>query len=422
MASGVPDPQQARQTLARFYGAHPAAPGERQYLDRHIGRYLKTLAALPRQPGALLDAGAFPGHLSLLAARMGWSVTGLGKMDGTFVGRDFEQRMRENGIEALHADLERDPFPFPDDQFDAVFFNETAEHLAYNPYHALDQIWRTLKPNGTLVFSVPNLASFDHRWALLKGRTIYPLLTEPLGATFHADIAQRHIREYTLSECRYLLTGQDKYLYSFAIRKEIMDRSWDGLFHTEHGYRRQAKNVRIGTVLRDVLTRIFPRCRSNILIQAVKPPTYVRMSEADLTVEGFYPEEMSGTGDSFVRRPLEACWMKTNARIAIRLPASGRRVARIELLLWLPAPASLPPLPVRATVGSAPAAELAIAPSPEPRRYSIPVPPEQRACSETLLLDMETPGWIPAQHGLAADTRTLGMMTHLKHIALVYES
>ena len=422
MAIRVPTVQKARQTILRSYGTHSVSAGEMEYIERHMGRYVKTLSLLPDRTGSLLDVGSFPGHLSLLAATMGWSVTGISRIDGTFIGSAFESRMRENGIDVLNVNVERDVFPLPEDHFDVVFFNETVEHLPYNPFHALDQIWRVLKPEGVLVFSVPNLASFDHRWALLKGRTIYPLLTEPLSASFHADIGQRHIREYTPGECRYLLCDQDKYLYSFAIRAVIMDRSWDGLFYTEHGYRAQWRNVRIGTLLRDLLTRIAPGCRSNIMIVATKPSFCMCATDADVTAEGFHPPEMSGTGASFVRHSLEACWMKLTGRITIRQPHADRRVARLELLAWLPAPASLAPLRVKVCVNSVPAADFTVSSSPEPKRYSIPVPRGVSAASrdQALRIDMETTGWKPCDYGMGDDARILSMMVYLKHIVLVY--
>jgi len=423
MAISIPTVQQARQIILKSYGSQPVSAGEAGYIDCHVRRYVKTLAQLPDSTGSLLDVGSFPGHLSLLAANMGWSVTGISRIDGTFIGSSFANRMQESGIRIINVNVERDPFPLQDDLFDVVFFNETVEHLPYNPFHALDQIWRVLKPGGTLIFSVPNLASFDHRWALLKGRTIYPLLTESLTTSFHADIGQRHIREYTPGECRYLLHGQDKYLYLFDIRKFIMDRSWDGMFYTEHGYRVELRNIRIGTLLRDVMTRIVRGCRSNIVIQAAKPSSYLRLQDSDITSDGFHPPEISGTGESFVRHPLEACWMKTKGRITVKQPDPVRRVSRIDLLAWLPAPANLAPLRVNVCINSMHTEDLTITPSPEPRRYSIPVPREMPVDPKDheLTITLETTGWRPCDYGFGNDSRTLSIMVYLKQIALVYE-
>ncbi len=53
------------------------------------------------------------------------------------------------------VDLSTEKLKFQDDQFDAVICLEVFEHLQ-NPYHALMEIQRVLKPRGKLVVSVPN--------------------------------------------------------------------------------------------------------------------------------------------------------------------------------------------------------------------------------------------------------------------------
>ena len=408
--------QQITTRIRQSYGSQPIPGGEEDYIQRHARRYVRTLDLLPAGGGALLDVGCFPGHLSLLAAARGWAVTGLSKLDGTFLGPAFGQRMAALGVRVLHADIERDEFPCPDNAFDAVFFNETAEHLAYNPFHPLDQIWRVLKPGGTRVFSVPNFARFDHRWALLKGRTLYPALTKPLGQSFHADLGQRHIREYTRRECRHLLAEQDKYLYRFDIRRTIMDRSSDGLAAAAPGRR-----ARPGTLLRALFSRLAPNCRSTIFMVAVKPSDYLRLDVSDVTAQGFHPPEVSGTDPAFVRRPLEAAWLSARGSLTLRHPAVARGVTRLDLLMWLPGPAGLAPRQVRVQVNDAPAATLTVAPSPEPRRFAIPIPPAGAATprGDTLRVAFETEGWKPADFGMAGDPRTLGVMIGLKPLALM---
>src|SRR6185312_10603639 len=45
--------------------------------------------------------------------------------------------------------------PFPDDSFDLVVSLETFEHLM-NPYYALLEVHRVLRPGGRFICSVPN--------------------------------------------------------------------------------------------------------------------------------------------------------------------------------------------------------------------------------------------------------------------------
>ena len=420
MTRETPKTRQARQFILNACGGPALPAGESEYLGRHLGRYIRTLDLLPTRPGSLLDVGCFPGHLSLLAADKGWTVTGLSRRDGSVIGASFEQRMNDRDIRLFDVDVERDAFPFADESFDAVLFNETVEHLPFNPYHALDQIWRVLKPGGVLVFSTPNLASFDHRWALGRGRTIYPLLTKSLGESFHADISQRHIREYTRDECIHLLSQQDKYLYSFEIQRVLMDRSWDGLFFTEQGYRTSLRGIRIGTLLRAIVTRLVPSYRSNIVIVAEKPRSYVRVGAHAVVSEGFYPPEVSGTGPAFVRQPLEGCWSRQQARMVLTSGLPARRVERVDILAWLPAPASVGAVRISTRVNGVGAGDLVVSPTPEPMRLSVRIPRSASEVSEqgVLRIELETQGWRPGEHGIGSDSRTLGVMMCLNQVGL----
>ncbi len=416
-----PSLESLRAVLLKGYGPGPVPPGEASYIDRHLRRYEQTLRFLPAAPGALLDVGCFPGHTSLLAAALGWSVTGVSRIDGVFVTPAFVERMSRNAVTVLNADVERDAIPAMDASFDCVFFNEIVEHLPFNPFHALDEIWRVLKPGGRLVFSVPNFASFDHLWALLRGRSFYPEISRPLEDAFHADIGQRHIREYTPNECRHLLSGQAKYLYRFDIDRLAMDRSWDGLFYTEHGEQPALRNIRPGTLLRSLVTRVFPRYRSNIVVVAHKPQTYVRIPAADIRVEGFYPPELSGISPAFLRNPLQAAWMTESARIHLDIPASVQSVTQVELFVWMPAPPAAGSLRLTPSVAGMACEPLVVYPSSEPVRRIVPLPIPV-AISEgrrTLTIDLASTAWKPNALGFSGDDRVLGPMFAIGQAAIL---
>jgi SAM-dependent methyltransferase len=412
-----------RDRLARSYEGFHVTPGDANYIARHARRYARMLHHLPTKPGALLDVGCFPGHLSVLAADAGWKVTGVSKVDGAFVRQDFVERMRAGGIDVLDVDMERGALPLPADSFECVFFNETIEHLPFNPFHALDQIWRVLRPGGLLVFSVPNLASFDHVWALLRGRSFHPELSRPLGESFHADIGQRHIREYTPGECLYLLAGQDKYLYRFDVESLVMDRGWDGMFYTEDGYRRTLRGVRPGTMLRELLTRVLPALRSNIVIRARKCSTYVRPPAECIRHEGFHGEETAGVARDFVRAPLRARWTGGCSEARVLLPRAMRRVRQVEMLMWMPAPPGAPSRRVDAALNGVECDALRIGPSNEPSRRLLKPAGGRRveAGDAELTISLRSETWSPADFG-SSDDRRLGVMTGVEQVAVVEDA
>ncbi|MBE7443734.1 MAG: class I SAM-dependent methyltransferase [Planctomycetia bacterium] len=76
---------------------------------------------------------------------------------------------KEKGIKAFLCDLEKDKFPFEDNYFDIVIANQVFEHLK-QIYMPLTEIHRVIKPNGYLLFGVPNLASLHSRLLLSIGK------------------------------------------------------------------------------------------------------------------------------------------------------------------------------------------------------------------------------------------------------------
>jgi SAM-dependent methyltransferase len=59
--------------------------------------------------------------------------------------------------------------PFGDASFDLVICTEVLEHLLW-PQNLLREVVRVLRPNGSLIASVPNIASLSYRVAWLMGR------------------------------------------------------------------------------------------------------------------------------------------------------------------------------------------------------------------------------------------------------------
>ena len=109
----------------------------------------------------LLDVGCGGGGLAAKVSEMGWSATGIDISPGNV------DAVRRLGIQAEVVDLNGD-FPFADASFSCVTFIEVAEHLVLAE-HAFSEIARVLAPEGRVLFTTPNNASYRRRIKALKG-------------------------------------------------------------------------------------------------------------------------------------------------------------------------------------------------------------------------------------------------------------
>ncbi len=108
--------------------------------------------------------------------------------------------------ESLNTDLKKE-------KYDAIVFLDVIEHLN-NPVVTLRNLNKNLKPNGIVVFSIPNMAHISVRLMLLKGEFEYAK-TGLLDNT--------HLHFYTIKEIERLFTeagftintlGQTEAIYS----------------------------------------------------------------------------------------------------------------------------------------------------------------------------------------------------------------
>jgi 2-polyprenyl-3-methyl-5-hydroxy-6-metoxy-1,4-benzoquinol methylase len=184
---------------------------DREYLAASAWRYAVTIDWLERAAGRplsgarIIDVGAYPGHLAAFVSREHHArVTAV-----TLLTSDgFEARMRDAGVTTEVRDVERDPLPAGSGSVDAVLCCELLEHLDGDVRHVLREARRVLRDDGALLLTTPNHASIEHRWALLRGRSVYPPLDLP-DYPFYAGAGtrnpMRHVREFTVAEIGGLL-------------------------------------------------------------------------------------------------------------------------------------------------------------------------------------------------------------------------
>ena len=175
----------------------------------------------------LLDVGCWDGsttveYLNALGSTKGFGIE-------YFV--DEISEAEEKGIAVEKLNIENESFPYESNQFEFIVCNQVFEHMKLI-FHAYDEIVRVLKPGGTLIFSVPNLASFHNRLMLMCG--IQPSSIRVFGP---------HVRGFTLREfINFSIYGEQMslekvigvgfYPFSTTGLGKWMARMWKGGCHT----------------------------------------------------------------------------------------------------------------------------------------------------------------------------------------------
>jgi SAM-dependent methyltransferase len=174
--------------------------GARAYLAKHIPRLARTLALVPppQKTGRVLELGCYMQITPLLDQLCGYREV-RGAYYGT-AGKTDHKTMGAFSCYVDHYDAERDPFPYPDGNFDLVIAAEIIEHLTYDPMHMLFEARRVLADDGYLLITTPNVGSITSVAKTLDGHDnpqIFFLYKRP-----HPNEVPEigHVREYTVYE------------------------------------------------------------------------------------------------------------------------------------------------------------------------------------------------------------------------------
>ncbi|PZQ19718.1 MAG: hypothetical protein DI564_00265 [Rhodanobacter denitrificans] len=187
----------------------PPSPELEGYLNADLDRFLYTLALVPDAiEGTALEIGANPYFMSALLKTQRPKLTfdyvnyfhPLGADRGVQHVRwnVGSGESREFDVDYMNINLEEDALPVEDERYDLILFCEVLEHFIMHPYQAVTELWRKLKPGGTMVLTTPNSARYESVVALLEGRNVYDQYS---GYGPHG----RHNREYVRHELHMLM-------------------------------------------------------------------------------------------------------------------------------------------------------------------------------------------------------------------------
>ena len=176
------------------------------YLKEDFKRFVYTLNLIPdkKSDTSILEIGANPYFTSILLRKFTNShlfFTNYFENNSGELGKQVQRNIHTNEtfeFEFINHNVETDDIPF-DKEFDVVLFCEVLEHLISNPMQALLRIKKSLKKDGILILTTPNVNRLENISKMISGANIY----DPYSGY---GIYGRHNREYNKHELFMLLS------------------------------------------------------------------------------------------------------------------------------------------------------------------------------------------------------------------------
>jgi len=172
-------------------------PHSRWHQFHHLYRFAETVALCPSGSGKILDIGSSKFYGPVIEELRGYEV---------------------QGIATLAFNFEAQSYPFEDGEFDGALICEVIEHFTDDPMFCMNELNRIIKPNGFLLLTTPNAASWRSIDRALKHQQPSLWATYPNGGI---GIYCIHAREYVVDDVIALIKGA-----GFALEK-IFTRNYD---------------------------------------------------------------------------------------------------------------------------------------------------------------------------------------------------
>jgi len=178
-------------------------PKELHYVSQHMRRFVSTLERIPparRSNEKLLELGSLSHIAPAIKKYCGYGevhCADFWESEEKLLRETVTQKAATNGKVESHSfelsnfNVERDPFPYPDNHFHVVLCCELIEHLQSDPMHMLWECNRVLELEGWLLLTTPNIASCRAIEGLLVGCAPYLLAQYNVRET-----VDQHNREY----------------------------------------------------------------------------------------------------------------------------------------------------------------------------------------------------------------------------------
>ncbi len=174
-------------------------PKEAAYTRQHLRRFMATLQRIPpaqKSSDRLLELGSLTHLAPAIRKFCGYhevSCADVWESEEKVAQETMKQKSGPDSyqFELRNFNVERDPFPYPDEHFRVVLCCELIEHLQRDPMHMLWECNRVLDQDGFLLLTTPNIASARAIEGLLVGCSPYLLSQYNLKTP-----VDQHNREY----------------------------------------------------------------------------------------------------------------------------------------------------------------------------------------------------------------------------------
>jgi SAM-dependent methyltransferase len=394
-----PDERKLKEELAHAIVSPEVTNELRGYLEDCFRRLLATVDLVPSGEGRVLELGANPYFFTMLMKKrhryelqlanfFGGRGENVQRIDNQLTGEKHEFRYSEFNIE-------EDPFPYSDGQFDGVIYAEILEHLIRDPIAVFAEIHRVLKPGGWLIVTTPNVARRHNILRLKDGLNLYDPYSGygPYG---------RHNREYTAGELRELLANTGFQIERLITRDlhpcDRRSKAWAIALGPESGYNLYAL-ARRGAEFR----WYYPEWlfRSGSPQRRVRQP-FIRVGVNDGV--------QLGTGwwaiEQWPDGPMR--WSRSRAE-AFVLARGGERTVKLLVCGGPAERGSNPQLTIRieAANGQSPVSVSAAVPRAEWSHVKLRLP--EALPGGEIKLTLESPSFVPADTVGNSDRRDLGI-------------
>lgn len=147
------------------------------YLDSSHAPYYtvgNTLSKYLKKGDKILDFGSGPCDKTAIASDLGFNCSAFDDLQDDWYKREDNTQKILDFAKSMNIDFSFDLKESLSDQYDLVMMNDVLEHLHDSPRDILNDLIESIKPQGYLFITVPNITNLRKRLDVLRGRTNLP--------------------------------------------------------------------------------------------------------------------------------------------------------------------------------------------------------------------------------------------------------